>query len=261
MGRWELGRWETERAARRVRQAVGGRLPRLGRRHLPYDRAIYRALAGMRDWRPEDLILDVGANDGRTVIRLRRFLPRTRILAFEPVAGTFTELRDRVGGLEGVVCERLALGAAPGEAHMRVGAVSALNSLHAGFQDGGEIESVRMETLDRVLTARGERRAQLLKIDTEGHDLEVLRGTAESLARGAFDIIQVEAGFDAPGTDQPSLGAITAFLAGHDYHLYGIYNQCRGRALAGRHGPQAPEILVYCDALFVHPRSDLRRLA
>ncbi len=93
----------------------------------------------------------------------------------------------------------------------------------------------------------------------EGHDLEVLRGAEQTLRGARVSVIDVEAGFSAPGKKQPSLQEFQTYLREFDYYLYGIYNQCRGRRLSpdrrrANGEPSSPEILVYCDALFVSAR-------
>ncbi len=256
-----LPAWSTGYLAHRIRWALRDRAPKFRTRRMAYDRALYRALFDLRQWRCGDLILDVGANDGRTILRLRRYLPRTRIIAFEPIAETFDRLCAATAGMADVTCHRLALGATEEDREMYVGAKGALNSLYPGFQASHRRERVPVTTLDRFIDQANIDRAELLKIDTEGHDLEVLRGAERTLRDGRFGAIQIEAGFDAPGTTQPSLERIRAHLAERGYYLWAIHNQCRGPALARQTGRTSPTILTYCDALFVHERADTREQA
>lgn len=231
---------------------------RLGLRRGGYDRRLFEALRAARRWRPGDLVFDVGANDGRTVRRLRRHLPRPRIVAYEPVLATYEKLRQAAKPFgDDVACVRLALGARPQRREIYLHASAALNSLDPAWGSAVGSELIEIDTLDNEIARRGLRDVHLLKIDVEGHDLEVLKGAAAALAAGVFHLIQIEAGFEAPGPRQPSLEDIRRFLAPHDYHLYGVYNQCRA-ALASRRGGRAsdgPDILVYCDALFVSGRA------
>lgn len=219
-----------------------------------YDVGTYTTLARMRDWRRDDVIVDVGANDGRTILRWRRHLPHTRIVAFEPVGATFAELTERTGGLADVTRHKCALGAAPGTQAIYLDQISALNSFYADRVSSGRSEDVPVETLDRVLVNEGVERVHLLKIDAEGHDLEVLKGATGLLRAGRIDIIEVEAGFSVPGFPMPSLSDFIQYLMPFGYFPYAITNQCRSRL--GKFVPSAleasnPAVLVYCDALFV----------
>lgn len=152
-------------------------------------------------------------------------------------------------------CLNLALGAEAGQRTMHLHPMSALNSFHCAPTDGGREERVEVETLDRILDREVPGRVALLKIDAEGHDLEVLKGATGALASGRFDLIQVEAGFDAPGPPQPPLHEVQDFLRRFDYHLNSVTNQCRAMLgkLRGGTGGGAP-VLVYCDAIFVNGR-------
>lgn len=219
-----------------------------------YDAGTYETLARMRDWRRDDVIVDVGANDGRTILRWRRHLPHTRVIAFEPVGATFAELTERTAGLADVTRHKCALGASPGSQTIYLDPISALNSFYADRVSGDAHEEVPVETLDRVLAREGVERVHLLKIDAEGHDLEVLKGATGLLGAGRIDIIEVEAGFAVPGYPMPSLSDFTQYLMPFGYYPYAITNQCRARL--GKFLPAAadganPEVLVYCDALFV----------
>lgn len=222
-----------------------------------YDVHLYETISRLRRWTDQDVIFDVGANDGRTILRLEKHLPPARIFAFEPVASTFATLQERTSHLSNVRYFPLALGAEPGEQTMYINESAAVNSLRPDWGSCQHTETIQMTTLDQFVEQNGLERIHLLKIDAEGHDLEVLKGGAETLSRSKVDMIEVEAGFSAPGRPQPSLEEFRILLADHGYHLYGIYNQCRGRRTSRRDGGQAPEILVYCDALFINVQSDL----
>lgn len=227
-------------------------------RQANYDLSLYGALCSLRRWSPQDIVFDVGANDGRTVERLQRHLPSPRIVAFEPVADTFRLLKQQTAAYPNVECVQLAMGNEQGRREIYINESAAVNSLHEGWGSGAGRESIEIETLDSFLAEHGVERVHLLKIDTEGHDLEVLKGAERALADGRVEIIMVEAGFAAPGRPQPALSDFQDFLRPLGYYLYGIYNQCR-MTLARRLGEtvqegSTAEILIYCDALFVRGR-------
>lgn len=224
----------------------------------PYDIGTYRNLAALREWQPSDLIFDVGANDGRTILRWRRHLPSTRIFAFEPVKSTFDTLAERTAALPDVRLFHCALGAVPERRTIYLDEMSALNSFYAERTGSGRSEEVEVDTLDAVLAREGVDRVQLLKIDAEGHDLEVLKGATAALADRRFDIIQVEAGFGVPGLPAPSLCKFQQLLEPHGYHLHAITNPCSSKLskLTGATTADGrdPALLVYCDAIFVAAR-------
>ena len=235
-------------------------LARSGTGDTRYNIDTYRTLAGMREWKPNDIIVDVGANDGRTILRWRRHLRPTRIFAFEPVKNTFEKLAEQTGSLPGVRLFQCALGSSPERRTIYLHGDSALNSFYPEHTNAAGSEEVEVDTLDAVLDREGIDRVQLLKIDAEGHDLEVLNGATAALRSGSFEMIQVEAGFDAPGPPKAALWDFHALLSPFGYHLYAITNQCRSRmpqavSDSGSTAKGRPSrILNYCDAIFICSR-------
>ncbi len=64
-----------------------------------------------------------------------------------------------------------------------------------------------------------------MKVDTEGFDLEVLRGAKSLIESGAIDLIQVEAGMNPENEDHIYFEHFTAYLQDYGYRIFGIYEQ------------------------------------
>jgi FkbM family methyltransferase len=140
-----------------------------------------------------DLVLDVGANVGQFAGFLRRSGYKGQIVSFEPVKTTYLALEVAAAADPLWNIYRLALGSREGEAMINVMEGSTLSSLYqpsdygqACFADEvvSKQESVKLARLDSFLTteelkakagAVAQRRI-FLKIDTQGHDLEVFKG-------------------------------------------------------------------------------------
>ena len=151
-------------------------------------------------------IVDIGANQGDWTATLLAQLPPERRISgllrlelFEPVPATAASLRGRLAkidpaGIANVTCA--AVSDAPGAARMAVmSATGGTNSLHFDSDDAREaLEFVEVEklTLTQFCDARGIARLHLAKCDTEGHDLNVLRGARDLLAAGRIDVFQFE---------------------------------------------------------------------
>ena len=76
------------------------------------------------------------------------------------------------------------------------------------------------DTLDTVVRRHGPARYRLLKIDTEGYELTVLRGAAGLLAERRIDYIVCElnlSGLERNGTDQH---ALRRFVLDYGYHTF-----------------------------------------
>lgn len=138
---------------------------------------------------------DVGANLGlysREILRAVGPNAPIDLTAFEPAPETALQLIAALKGDPRVRVEQLALSSQAGEAAMQiVGATAGTNTLSPGDDIGRKV-SVRKETLAAYAAFRGIERLDLLKIDTEGHDLDVLRGAMALFRDGRIAIAQFE---------------------------------------------------------------------
>ena len=84
---------------------------------------------------------------------------------------------------------------------------------------------VSVRTGDDFLAETGLPELDLLKIDTEGHDLQVLIGFTAALDRKAIRFLQVEAGMNATNLRHVPIQHFMQFLEPLGYHLYRIIGQ------------------------------------
>lgn len=138
------------------------------------------------------VIFDVGANIGAITLALAKRNPRARIHCFEPTHYALAKLRRNLA-LNPALAERVTVnpcfvGRASGSvthaaayASWRVDGACAADA-HATH--GGEwMEATTvMTTLDDHAASHGMPKVHLLKIDTDGHELEVLAGAQRLLA-------------------------------------------------------------------------------
>lgn len=143
-------------------------------------------------------VIDVGANTGewsRALLATARQAghPAVMLRAFEPSFDTCGLLRAALQGQPAMVYQ-CALSDRVGEAIMSVVAPAAgTNSLHPGTAAfAGTAETVPTTTLDVFAAKNGISHVHLLKIDTEGHDLHVLRGARGLLGSHSIDVMQFE---------------------------------------------------------------------
>lgn len=141
-----------------------------------------------------ETVVDVGANHGQFGALLRELGFRGAIHSFEPVSKTFALLRQRADADPLWAVHQLALGAASGEGVVNVAASSDLSSMLTANDFGRTrfeqiaptgTEIVRIETLDGFVATHRELQSQrlLIKMDTQGFDLQVFEGGPETFAR------------------------------------------------------------------------------
>lgn len=147
------------------------------------------------------VVFDVGANIGDWSSALLGLLtdPNMReavdLYAFEPAPSTFEFLRDRLGLQNPVLhYEQVALSSENGEGVIYISGLNAgTNSLHADSLGGDQkqIAIVRATASDFCKTHKIQK-VHLLKCDTEGHDMEVIRGALPLLADESISVLQFE---------------------------------------------------------------------
>jgi len=139
------------------------------------------------------VVLDVGANVGSwTSIALRAF-PSATVHAFEPIEATYAKLVATHGSTPRVVTSNVALTSNDaGPLTMWTGSDSTLASTVKQPNRPGQETSVQSASGDAYCRQAGIDHIDLLKVDTEGHDLEVLRGFTGLIESGGIDVIQFE---------------------------------------------------------------------
>jgi len=176
-----------------------------------------------------EFVLDVGANTGQYGRLVRRCGFRGPIVSFEPLAAAHERLLICAStDANWTVAERAAIGAAPRRTNINVAANSSSSSLlrmndrhidaapHSVRVGTEEIDVIALDDcIDRYIAA-GE--GGLLKIDTQGYEMEVLRGATRCL-RGRIDFVQIELSLVELYDGQPAMLDVCNFL---DSHAFGL---------------------------------------
>lgn len=197
--------------------------------------------------RDSPMCLDVGANRGQTIEMFQRVFKTPVIHAFEPASDMFEELRAK--SFPGrVTLHNFALGNCNEKREFINLANPCLSSFlkldhHDDncFKDIGvkNKEVVEVRTVDWFLSQNRIDAVDLLKIDTQGFDMQVLLGTADSLRRGMVKNVLVELNFVRLYENQNKATAVMDFLADNRIHLVDFYEK------VGQH-----KTLAWCTALF-----------
>ncbi len=186
-------------------------------------------------WRPPDAsfsagtILDVGAADGTPA--LYRAYPEARIVAVDPIAEQLARLQASLSGRPVEVFET-ALGSEPAvlELHMpeRNLHKSSLHARTALTADRGKSEArqVPVTTLDELVGSNDWPAPYVLKIDTEGHDLEVLRGSVVTLRQCA--VVYCETSLGARFESGYRFRDLSEFLFAAGFDLVDVLHIGRG---------------------------------
>lgn len=160
--------------------------------------------------RPGDLFVDVGANVGSYAIWAAEL--GAEVIALEPAGDTFSLLEENITLNDyQIKTIRAAAGAAPGTARFTSDR-DCVNRL----DPGGKVE-VAVVTIDSII---GNRSIAGMKVDVEGFEIDVLRGSEQALSEHRVGLIQLEwnsTSLQAVGTDRRPVADL---LAKHGYDLY-----------------------------------------
>ena len=159
------------------------------------------------------IIFDIGAHQGETVKRFAKLCPGSQIHAFEPDLSNFERLeintKDQAAGVtlslnnQGVSGEN---GSLTFYRNMKSNTSSfhPVNTASSWAQNRAKRHNVSPEeyteksydvpviSVDNYCKDRGINHVHILKMDTQGHEDEVLKGAQKLLELGAVDIVETE---------------------------------------------------------------------
>lgn len=172
-----------------------------------------------------DLAFDVGANAGQTVRAIKKAFPSAKIYAFEPVPQSFKRLKVATSGYRDVFCFQKAMGDQPAMAEMTASS-DQRNTLLVGERPDERRVQVEVDTIDGFCAAEGIAAIDLLKIDTEGFEMHVLKGAQSMLASGNVRFVLAECDFfRRPSEPHGDFFEIAAYLSSMGYRLATTYAQ------------------------------------
>jgi len=168
-------------------------------------------------------IFDVGANVGQTARYFNQKFPRSIIYSFEPVNKTFQALKINVNHLTNTKCFQHGFGDKEQEMEIYVRDDSSVYSSLVFSQGKSSKEIVQVKTLDNFCDENNINSIDILKTDTEGYDLEVLRGGSKMLEARKIKFVLSEVAF-YPGKENTQFLPIFDFLSPYGFRFYGLYD-------------------------------------
>jgi len=149
----------------------------------------------LRYFNPKDgwIVVDVGAHVGwYTLIASKKVGPKGKVIAIEPEPRNFTILCKNIkdNRLNNVIPLRIALSDRDCCVALKISSSPAQHSIISRYEKGAlMVEGKRLDTLMKELMIG---KVDLLKIDVEGHEVEVLKGGEKSLREGRISELIVE---------------------------------------------------------------------
>ncbi|GAB4329469.1 MAG: hypothetical protein OHK0047_16340 [Leptolyngbyaceae cyanobacterium] len=178
----------------------------------------------MEFWRdqiqPGMAVIDVGANVGIYTITAARRVGKTgRVIAVEPFSNCVQCLQEtcRVNDLNWVTVCQSAASDRNGTIRLALHDASELNQVITTEDElaSGTYEEVPCFSLDTLIEQENLRQVDFLKIDAEGHELQVLQGSDRLLQRFSPTIL-----YENIAGSQGNNTLVADFLTARDYRLY-----------------------------------------
>ena len=195
-------------------------------------------------------LFDVGANIGQTAKRFRETFPQAEIHCFEPSPSTFERLKESLRSDSQTHVWNCGLGSALATQRLYENTENPdLNSFLPAGPDLWETVApgpqVPIESIDDFCERLGIETIDVLKTDTQGYDLEVLRGACGMLGGGRVKLLYLEINFARLYEGQASFGEEYDFITNCGFRLLSLYSMHR----------LSNGLLGWTDALFVHETS------
>jgi FkbM family methyltransferase len=190
-------------------------------------------------------LIDVGANDGQWASRFLKSFPNSTAELWEPLPQLAETLKHRFPDTARVTIIPAAASSTSGQAQIVEPQHDAMASLHAyadvvaqsskhGTTRSLDIRLERLDDQDRRL----EGRIVVLKIDAQGHELEVLEGSRKTLSHVSLAIVEASLGEVFKGRP-PTFASVCSAM--EPYGLYPVMFPSAG-TLFGNH-PLEQDIL------------------
>jgi FkbM family methyltransferase len=192
-------------------------------------------------------IYDIGACIGTFSILATAFFPEATIHAFEPLNDNFQKLECNTNDLKSIFLHQLGLGSENKITDIYITNDSDSSSILNPSTDEikkywnisvTNTQKIEVYKLDDYICSKKIQMPELIKIDVQGYELEVLKGSAESLKSAKWLILEIS--FKELYEGQAFFHEIIHFMAKNKFYLFSL-----GRGTAtGIHQ------LVQADCLF-----------
>ena len=172
-------------------------------------------------------IIDIGANEGQSIIRFKKIFNNSKIYSIEPSETAFKKLLKKNKNKKNVFLFNFAIGEKIKKKFFydyndsvlsSFYKISKQNSLNLNY----EKKIVKVITLDNFCKKQKLSNINILKIDTQGNEIEVLKGASKSLKKGIFDLIELEIIMGDYYEKYFSFFSIENFLIKNNYRLFAL---------------------------------------
>jgi len=192
-------------------------------------------------------VFDIGGNRGQSILNFRKRFRVPLIHSFEPNPRAFADLTNTAGKISGVRLNNVAIGSFRGT---KIFVENSMSHMSSFFEPGetcwGQVigrHPLPVTTFDDYCRQEGIDTVDILKSDTQGFELEVLKGAADAIANHRIHMIYIEVIFSPMYVGMPPFYETLQFLKERGLQLVSFYKMYYQN-----------ERLSWTDALFIDPK-------
>ena len=146
------------------------------------------------------VIIDIGANEGQSIKRFNLIFNNCVIHSFEPITKCFDQMVKNFPDKK-FIKNNYALSDKNTNKEFFINKnsyTSSFNRINKNYDDNNEKDKIKNSikvktlTLDTYINFNKIKKIDILKIDTQGHELNVLKGSKKSLKKNMINFIEVE---------------------------------------------------------------------
>ena len=192
------------------------------------------------------VMLDVGANKGQTIDILKLYFPKGNIHAFEPGKKSFKQLSEKYAS-DNISLNHVAVSSSNGVAKFfdyPKSDLSSLNKLTSNQSADSEPETYEVPTLplDQYCEEKNIGLIHLFKTDTQGHEMDVLKGFERTLTENKVFLAFVEINFKSQYENEPPYLELWGRMDSLGFKIFRLYH--------ARYDDNGQ--LLWADALFIN---------
>ncbi|MCC6600226.1 MAG: FkbM family methyltransferase [Crocinitomicaceae bacterium] len=175
-------------------------------------------------------IFDIGANIGTMSRMFNDQFTNATVYSFEPVPATFQLLKENTSHYHRIKPYNVGFSSAPGRHRVYLQRDNGLNSVNDQVNKpdenmNGTFVDIELLKVDDFCRQNGIERINILKTDTEGWDIEILKGSERLMRERKIDFVFSEVGFYEDNVRNTSFEELRKYLSGFGFRLRGFYDQ------------------------------------
>lgn len=209
---------------KKIVEKIGYRVTKISKYPLQNDNPF---MAIRNNFKEKDAVFfDIGVNQGQTIKKMKSLFPLVQIYGFEPNKKCFKFLTENVK-TDNVFFYNKAVGSSNSVLEFNEYSWSAISSLlKRAYTSAKILETYEVEviTIDSFCKKKGISYINLLKTDTEGYELEVLKGASDMMDENKIQFVLVETFFNENFIGQSSFGDIYNYLLSKNFGLVRFYD-------------------------------------